>query len=117
MEDTIFTQRLIQPDTVSLVKQRLPGNEDLFQELAFFFKAFGDATRLKILFALCASPLCVGDLAAVLAMNQSAVSHQLKALSRARLVSARKNGKVVYYRLRHEQVKNLLAQGFEQIRS
>ena len=117
MKTPVSEQRLIHPDVVSQVNRRLPGDEELFHELADFFKMFGDVTRLKILFALCASQLCVGDLAAVLGMNQSAVSHQLRVLSRAKFVAYRKTGKIVYYSLKNEQVKILLAQGFEQIRA
>ncbi|MGC9325310.1 MAG: ArsR/SmtB family transcription factor [Desulfomonilia bacterium] len=108
---------VLHPDTVTQVRQRMPGNEDIYRELSDVFKVVGDVTRLKILFALCASEMCVGDIAAVLDMNHSAVSHQLRVLSRRKLVRGRKVGKVVYYSLAREQVKHLLAEAFQQIRA
>ncbi len=97
------------------IKELLPAEEGVANELADFFKLFGDSTRIKILFALGASELCVGDIADLLSMNHSAISHQLRLLSRARLIKSRKIGKHVYYSLSDKHIKNVLAQGFEHL--
>jgi DNA-binding transcriptional ArsR family regulator len=102
----------IQPlhtDVVDQVSSRMPG-EDTLHRLADFFRVFGDFTRMKILFALFHSELCVYDIAALLGMQQSAVSHQLRVLKQAGLVSYRKEGKVVYYTLGDEHVQNIFHQ-------
>ncbi|HOE56875.1 MAG TPA: metalloregulator ArsR/SmtB family transcription factor, partial [Bacillota bacterium] len=75
------------------------------------FKVFGDTTRIKILCALFESEMCVCDIAALLNMNQSAISHQLRVLKQARLVKYRKEGKVVYYSLDDEHVKQVFEVG------
>ena len=80
---------------VEQVKAAMPPEDDLF-EVAELFKAFGDSTRAKIICALSQSELCVGDLAQLLEMNQSAVSHQLRLLKQARLVKTWRDGKVRY---------------------
>ena len=101
---------------INRVRMLLPDNERVIRELADFFKLFGDSTRIRILFALGVSELCVGDIAILLEMNHSAVSHQLRLLSRSRLVRSRKTGKHVFYSLNDKHIKNVLAQGFEHIR-
>jgi DNA-binding transcriptional ArsR family regulator len=83
--------------------------------LADIFKVLGDLTRVRILKALSIEELCVCDLAAVLDLTQSAVSHQLRLLRAARLVKYRKAGKVVYYSLDDDHVKTLFAQGLEHV--
>ncbi len=93
----------------------MPQDEAMLNELAEFFKVFGDATRIRILFALAAAEMCVCDIAALLGMNHSAISHQLKILSRSKLVRQRREGKLVYYSLSDAHVKRVLAQGFEHI--
>lgn len=100
---------------IDRIRELLPANERVVSELADFFKLFGDSTRIKILFALGASELCVGDIAHLLDMNHSAISHQLRLLSRARLIRSRKTGKNVFYSLNDKHIKNVLAQGFEHI--
>jgi DNA-binding transcriptional ArsR family regulator len=102
----------IQPlhtDVVDRVSSRMPG-EDTLHRLAGFFRMFGDFTRMKILFALFHSELCVYDIAALLGMQQSAVSHQLRVLKQAGLVSYRRDGKVVYYSLGDEHVRSIFHQ-------
>lgn len=84
-------------------------------ELADLFKVFGDSTRLKLLTALSSGELCVCDLAMVLGVSQSAVSHQLRTLKQARLVRYRREGKVVYYALDDEHVETIIQQGLEHI--
>ncbi len=105
----------IHSDTVLEVKKLLPDNDRALNDLADFFKLFGDVTRIKILFALGASELCVSDIAALLGMNHSAISHQLRLLRRSRLIRSRKQGKLVYYSLNDRHIRQVLALGFEHI--
>jgi len=102
-------------DIVKNIRKLMPDNERILNDLADFFKLFCDPTRIKILFALGASELCVSDIAALLEMNHSAISHQLRLLNRSRLIKSRKSGKLVYYSLNDRHIKQVLAQGFEHI--
>ena len=102
---------IIHEDIVNKVKESMPQEEKLY-DLAELFKVFGDTTRIKIIYALFESEMCVCDIAALLGMNQSAISHQLRVLKQARLVKYRKDGKVVYYSLDDEHIKNIFDQGF-----
>lgn len=86
-------------------------DDTTFSNLADVFKIFGDVTRLKILYALFDSELCVCDIANELNMSQSAISHQLRTLKTAKLVKNRKEGKIVYYSLDDEHVKHMFDQG------
>lgn len=104
----------IHTDIVNLVAKRLP-NPDTLNELAYFFKLFGDGTRIGILWALSESEMCVCDLCALLNMKQSAVSHQLKNLKQSRAVKARREGKVVYYALDDDHIRQLLDLGMEHV--
>ncbi|WP_227762223.1 ArsR/SmtB family transcription factor [Zhaonella formicivorans] len=106
---------IIHQDIIDRVKAVMPDEIDLY-DLAELFKVFGDSTRIKILHALFASEMCVCDLAALLGMNQSAISHQLRVLKQARLVKYRKEGKVVYYSLDDDHVKQIFDQGLEHIK-
>ena len=90
-------------------------DEDELYDLAELFKVFGDSTRIRILFALYQSEVCVCDLAETLTMTQSAVSHQLKILKQAKLVNSRRDGKQVYYFLADDHVKTIIAQGRDHI--
>ena len=101
---------IIHGDVVVEVKDKLPREETLY-DLAEFFKVFGDSTRIKILCALFEAEMCVCDIAALLGMTQSAISHQLRVLKQARLVKYKKEGKVVYYSLDDEHVKSIFDQG------
>lgn len=101
---------IIHEDVVNKVKASIP-EEEILYDLAELFKVFGDSTRIKILCALFQSEMCVCDIAALLGMTQSAVSHQLRVLKQARLVKFRKDGKVVYYSLDDEHVKSIFDQG------
>ncbi|MDF2548222.1 MAG: regulatory protein ArsR [Anaerosolibacter sp.] len=105
---------IIHEDVVNRVKQVMPQEEKLY-DLAELFKVFGDTTRIKILYALFENEMCVCDIAVLLGMNQSAISHQLRVLKQAGLVKFRKDGKVVYYSLDDEHVKNIFDQGFVHI--
>lgn len=101
---------IIHQEIISSVKEKLPDEEHLY-DLAEFFKVFGDSTRIRILWALSESEMCVCDIAFLLNMSQSAISHQLRILKQTRLVKFRKKGKVVYYALDDEHVKQILDQG------
>jgi ArsR family transcriptional regulator len=106
---------VIHEAVVSQVKSRMPEEETLY-DLAELFKVFGDTTRIKILWALDESELCVCDIAFLLNMTQSAISHQLKVLKQAKLVKNRRDGKVIYYSLDDEHVKRIFDQGMIHIK-
>ena len=95
-------------------KIKLP-EEELLYDLGDFFKILGDSTRIKILSALFQSEMCVCDIAALLGMTQSAISHQLRVLKQGRLVKHRKDGKVVYYSLDDDHIKHIIDQGLTHI--
>lgn len=90
-------------------------SEDDLYTLADLFKVFGDSTRIKILFVLFESELCVCDLSEKLSMTQSAVSHQLKVLKQNKLVKSRRDGKSIIYSLADEHVVSIISQGLEHI--
>ena len=96
------------------VKGGMPGDEFL-TDLADLYKIFGDTTRIKIMFALYEEEMCVCAISELLGMTQSAISHQLKVLKDAKLVSNRREGKTIYYRLSDDHVKTIIAQGFEHL--
>lgn len=96
------------------VKAEMPKDE-LLQDLGDLFKIFGDTTRIKIMYALHEDEMCVCAIADLLGMTQSAISHQLKVLKAANLVTTRRAGKTIYYRLADEHVKSIIAQGYEHI--
>jgi ArsR family transcriptional regulator len=101
---------VIHQDIVVKVKENMPDEENLF-DLAELFKVFGDTTRIKILYALATSEMCVCDIAVLLNMTQSSISHQLRVLKQAKLVKYRKEGKIVFYSLDDEHVKMIFDQG------
>jgi len=105
---------IIHEDVVIKVKEKMPLEEKLY-DLAELFKVFGDTTRIKILYALFEEEMCVCDIAALLGMTQSAISHQLRVLKTSGLVKYRKEGKIVYYSLDDEHIKNIFDQGFHHI--
>ena len=107
-------QVFVHEDLVKKVNAGMPEEEELY-DLAELFKVFGDSTRIRILFVLFESEVCVCDLAEVLHMTQSAVSHQLRILKQAKLVSARREGKSVFYSLADDHVRTIIAQGREHI--
>ena len=96
------------------IKKDMPADE-LLQDLADLFKVFGDTTRIKIMYALYEGEMCVCAISELLNMTQSAISHQLKTLKDANLVSARRDGKEIYYSLSDEHVKSIIAEGYEHI--
>ena len=99
---------------VKKVRESFPKDELLF-DLADFYKIFGDTTRVKILYALDKSELCVCDISLLLGMSVSAVSHQLKTLKAANLVAGRRQGKTIFYYLSDEHVKSIIAAGYEHL--
>ena len=101
-------------DAVARVRAQLPPDEQLY-DLAELFRIFGDSTRVKILYALLESELCVCDIAKLMEITQSAVSHQLRVLKNSKLVRSRREGKTVYYSLADDHVIHILAQGMEHI--
>jgi ArsR family transcriptional regulator len=105
---------VINEDIVENVSQKMPKEEKLY-DLAELFKVFGDSTRIKILWALTESDMCVCDIAVLLNMTHSAISHQLRVLKQARLVKYRKEGKIVFYSLDDNHVKQIFDQGYEHI--
>lgn len=104
----------VHEDVVAQVQSSLPEEEKLLR-LADLFKVFGDGTRVRILYVLFEAEVCVCDLANLLGMTQSAVSHQLRILKTARLIKARRDGKTVFYSLADDHVATLLRQGMEHI--
>lgn len=104
----------IHPDRIEAVNEKMPEEEELY-DLAELFKVFGDSTRIRILFVLFESEMCVCDLAQTLNMNQSAISHQLKILKQAKLVNNRREGKSVFYFLADDHVRTIIDQGREHI--
>jgi len=106
---------VIHDETVAKVRQILPADDELY-ELADFFKVFGDSTRIRIICALDQAEMCVCDLAVLLNMTKSAISHQLRILRQANLVKYRREGKVIYYSLADDHVKEIFETGLEHIR-
>ena len=103
-------ENCIHAELLKKAQEKMPDEDELY-DLAELFKVFGDSTRIRILFVLFGSEVCVCDLAETLNMTQSAVSHQLK----AKLVSSRREGKSVFYSLADEHVRTIIDQGREHI--
>ncbi|MDQ2087804.1 metalloregulator ArsR/SmtB family transcription factor [Herbivorax sp. ANBcel31] len=101
---------VIHEDIVNKVKKTMPKEENLY-DLADFFKVFGDSTRIKILCALIRCEMCVCDIAFLLNMTHSSISHQLRILKQSRLVKYRRAGKVVYYSIDDEHIKQIFDTG------
>lgn len=115
-EDVIQTcdTHCIHPDVVKQAYDDMPAEEHLY-DLAELFKVFGDTTRIKILYVLFESEMCVCDIAEILNMTQSAISHQLRVLKQNRLVRFRREGKNIIYSLADEHVRSIINQGMEHI--
>lgn len=107
-------EKYVHNDVVCKVAQELPADETLY-DLAELFKVFGDSTRIKILYALFESEMCVCDIALLLGLSQSAISHQLRVLKSAKLVQFRREGKTVFYSLADDHVRRIIGQGMEHI--
>ena len=104
----------VHADTVDRITSTMP-DEDTLIDLSELFKVFGDSTRIKILTALSHGELCVCDLSKLVGMTSSAVSHQLKILRSAKLVSCRRDGKTVFYALADDHVTPIIRQGLEHV--
>lgn len=104
----------VHDDAVKKVRGKMP-QEATLKELADFYKVFGEVTRVKILYVLLESEMCVCDLAEVLGMTQSAISHQLRVLKQMKLVANRREGKTVYYSLADGHIQTIISQGMEHI--
>lgn len=101
-------------ENVKKVYEHMPDEEELY-DIAELFKVFGDSTRIRILYVLFESEMCVCDLAETLNMTQSAISHQLKILKQAKLVKNRREGKSIFYSLSDNHVRTIIDQGREHI--
>lgn len=99
---------------VDQVIKAMPPEEELF-DLAELFKIFGDSTRVRILYVLFEAEMCVCDIAQLLGMTQSAISHQLQVLKKSKLVKYRREGKTVFYSLADGHVRTILGQGMEHV--
>ncbi|BDF70624.1 transcriptional regulator [Oscillospiraceae bacterium] len=104
----------VHEDIVSQVNRNMP-DEEILYDLAELFKIFGDSTRIKILYVLFESEMCVCDIAQLLGMTQSAISHQLRSLKQSKLVKYRREGKTVFYSLSDSHVRTILDQGMEHV--
>lgn len=104
----------VHESVVNQVLKAMPKEQEL-SDLAEFFKVFGDSTRIKVLYVLSQSEMCVCDIATLLQMGQSAISHQLRVLKQMRLVKFRREGKTVFYSLADGHIETILAQGMEHI--
>jgi DNA-binding transcriptional ArsR family regulator len=110
-----LSYHIIDQEAVDKVEKLLPEKE-IIDKLATFFSAIKDPTRLRILHALFINEMCVYDIATVLNMSQSAISHQLKVLKQANLVDYSKQGKLVYYSLADEHVRSIINQSTNHIK-
>jgi ArsR family transcriptional regulator len=114
MEEEFENQNIVDFEKVERIKKQLPADELIF-DMAEIFKVFGDSTRMKIISALLQDELCVGDIAIITNSTPSAISHQLRVLKQAKLVKYRKDGKIVYYSLDDEHVKEIYEKGREHV--
>ena len=105
----------IHDEVIERVSTAMPEKES-FSDLAKFYKVLADGTRIKILWALSREDMCVCDLAVLLDMTKSAISHQLKSLRLSNIVKHDKQGKIVYYSLADSHIKDIFEKGFEHIR-
>ena len=104
----------VHEEIVNRVSQEMPDEDALF-DLSELFKVFGDSTRIRILYCLFESEMCVCDIATLLNMTQSAISHQLSVLKKSKLVKSRRSGKTVFYSLADGHVRAIINQGMEHI--
>lgn len=104
----------LHPDIINLVLNQMPDETQLY-DLAELFKVFGDTTRIRILYVLLQAEMCVCDIAQLLNMGPSAISHQLRILKQAKLVKYRRDGKTMFYSLADSHVRAIIDQGLEHI--
>lgn len=113
-KEQVCVSKIIHRDLVEKARKALPSGNTLY-DLAALFKVLGDSTRIRILHTLLTTELCVCDMAALLNMTESAISHQLRVLKQAHLVKHRKVGKVVYYSLTDGHVESIISCGLDHI--
>ncbi len=104
----------VHENVVERVRSRMP-DEDLLYDTAELFKVFGDSTRTRILSALFIEELCVCDIASLLNMTKSAVSHQLRILRQTKIVKSRRSGKEIYYSLDDEHISKIYGMALEHL--
>ena len=104
----------VHEELLKMAQEKMPEETELY-DLAELFKVFGDSTRIRILYVLFETEVCVCDLAQALNMTQSAISHQLKILKQNKLVKSRREGKSIFYSLADDHVRTIMAQGREHI--
>lgn len=114
MENNLNHDEHHHKEVVDFVSSEMPDDDTLY-DLAELFHVFGDSTRIKILYALFESEMCVCAIAELLTMNQSAISHQLRILKQSKLVGCRREGKTIYYFLSDDHVRTIIGQGMEHI--
>lgn len=105
---------IIEKDDAEKLAEGQP-DEDVLLDLAELFKIFGDSNRIRILYALSGTELCVSDIAGMLGLSVSAVSHQLRILKASKLVRCRRQGKIIFYMLDDEHVRDIINLGLEHI--
>ncbi len=105
---------ILNPKEAEEILDKLPPEEEM-QDLADFFKVFGDPTRLKIMLALQSREMCVYDISTLLGMSQSAISHQLRILKQMALVRNRRDGKTIFYAPADDHIVSILSQGLDHI--
>ena len=114
MHSEVCEANVIHQDVVAKVRENMQ-DEDPIDEVAELFKVFGDTTRIRILYGLFEAEMCVCDIAEMLSLTPSAISHQLKLLKQFRLVKSRREGKTVYYSLADDHVRSIIDTGREHI--
>ena len=112
MEDNKYL--VIDSSNLEKLLENMPIEEDIY-DLADLFKMFSDSTRLKILCVLAEGEMCVNDIAGIISMSQSAVSHQLRVLKQSKLIKGRREGKIVFYSLADKHINIIINNGFEHI--
>jgi hypothetical protein len=114
MEEHICGGCGVHQEIIEKVSKVMP-DEAVLYEAAELLKVFGDSTRIRIIFVLCQSEMCVCDIADLLGMTQSAISHQLRVLKQARLVSSRRDGKTIFYSICDDHVKTIFYHAMEHV--
>ncbi len=115
MDEFVCSENMPHGELIENILNDMP-DEGMLCELAEFFRVFGDSTRIRILYALSKSEMCVCDIAELLNVSQSAVSHQLQILRSKRLVKYRREGKTVFYSLNDEHIFTIIGQGIDHIK-
>ena len=113
-DESLCECNIVHEDIVNAVKDNIP-DEEILYDLAELFKVFGDSTRVKLLYVLFEHEMCVCDIAQLLNMSQSSISHQLRVLKQSRLVKYRREGKSVFYSLADGHIKTIFDQGLEHV--